>query len=228
MRAARVLDMLLVLQRRGQITARELAGTLEVSERTVLRDVEALSEAGVPIFTVRGSGGGIALMEGFQTRLTGLTTDEARSLFLVGQPQVAHRLGLGAPTRTARNKLLNAIAPTLSEEADQLASWFLNDPDPWAGNRIPHGELRRLGRSIQQHRRVEVTLGHEPLLTVRPLGLVLKAGSWNLIHVTKDVVDVLCIDDLRATRLTNQFFIPPADFDLTEFWTLHLQQSSGE
>src|SRR4029077_13256502 len=113
MRAARVLDMLLVLQRRGQVTAQELADTLEVSERTILRDVEALSEAGVPIFTVRGSGGGIALMEGFQTRLTGLTTDEARSLFLVGQPQVAHRLGLGAPTRTARNKLLNAIAPTL-------------------------------------------------------------------------------------------------------------------
>ena len=76
--------------------------------------------------------------------------------------------------------------------------------------------------------RVELTLGHEPLLTVRPLGLVLKAGSWNLVHVTKDVVDVLCIDDLRATRLTNQFFTPPTDFDLTDYWTLHLQQSSGE
>jgi len=74
----------------------------------VLRDVEALSEAGVPIFTARGAGGGIELMEGFQTHLTGLTSDEARSLFLVGQPEVAHRLGLGAPTLAARNKLLNA------------------------------------------------------------------------------------------------------------------------
>jgi predicted DNA-binding transcriptional regulator YafY len=228
MRAARVLDMLLVLQRRGRITAQELADTLEVSERTVLRDVEALSEAGVPIFTVRGSGGGIALMEGFQTHLTGLTTDEARSLFLVGQPQVAHRLGLGAPTRTARNKLLNAIPPTLAEEADHLASWFLNDPDPWAGNRIPHGELRRLGRSIQQRRRVELTIGHEPVLAVRPLGLVLKAGSWNLIHVASDTIDVFCIDDLRATRLTNQFFTPPANFQLTDFWKLYLQRSYGE
>jgi predicted DNA-binding transcriptional regulator YafY len=228
MRAARVLDMLLILQRRGRITAQELAGTLEVSERTVLRDVEALSEAGVPIFTVRGSGGGIALMEGFQTHLTGLTTDEARSLFLVGQPQVAHRLGLGAPTRTARNKLLNAIPSALAEEADQLASWFLNDPDPRAGNRIPHGELRRIGRSIQQRRRVEVTLGHEPLLIVRPLGLVLKAGSWNLIHVDNETIDVLCIDDLRAIRVTNQFFTPPADFHLTEFWKVHVQRSYGE
>jgi len=104
MRAARVLDMLLVLQRRGRMTARELADTLEVSERTVLRDVEALSEAGAPIFTARGAGGGIELLDGFETRLTGLTTDEARCLLLVGQPQVAHRLGLGAPTLTVRNK----------------------------------------------------------------------------------------------------------------------------
>ncbi|MBK5332446.1 MAG: HTH domain-containing protein, partial [Ilumatobacteraceae bacterium] len=88
MRAARVLDMLLVLQRRGRLTAMQLADALEVSERTVLRDVEALGEAGVPIFTVQGAGGGIELMDGFQTHLTGLTTDEASSLFLVGQPHV--------------------------------------------------------------------------------------------------------------------------------------------
>lgn len=137
MRAARVLDMLLMLQRRGRRTALELAETLEVSERTILRDVEALSEAGVPIFTVQGAGGGIELIDGFQTHLTGLTTDEARCLLLVGQPHVAHRLGLGAPTRTARNKLLAAVPAALAKEADGLSSWFLHDPDPWAGNYVP-------------------------------------------------------------------------------------------
>lgn len=221
MRAARVLDMLLVLQRRGRMTAGELAESLEVSERTILRDVEALSEGGVPIFTARGAGGGIELMDGFQTNLTGLTTDEALCLFLVGQPQVAHRLGLGAPTHTARNKLLNAIAPALAEEADRLSSWFLHDPDPWTGNRIPHGELRRLARCIHRRRKVELAIAHEPTVTVRPLGLVLKAGSWHLVSSGSAGIDVLCIDQLRATRLTNQLFTPPAGFDLTEFWRIH-------
>jgi len=218
MRAARVLDMLLMLQRRGRITAGELAGRLEVSERTILRDVEALSEAGVPIFTTRGGGGGIELMDGFQTHLTGLTTDEALCLFLVGQPQVSHRLGLGAPALTARNKLLNAIPPALAEEADRLSTWFLHDPDPWAGNRIPHGELRRLARSIHHHRKVELTIADEPIVTVRPLGLVLKAGSWYLIVSGSAAIEVVCIDPLRATRLTNQPFTPPAGFNLAEFW----------
>jgi predicted DNA-binding transcriptional regulator YafY len=222
MRAARALDMLLVLQRRGRTTAHELAQRLEVTERTILRDVEALSEAGVPIFTVRGAGGGIELMDGFQTRLTGLTNDEARCLLLVGQPHVAHRLGLGAPTRTAGNKLLNAIPPALAEEADRLSSWFLHDPDPWAGNHIPHGELRRLARSIQNRRKIEITIADHPVITVRPLGLVLKEGSWNLIVARDDSIVVVCIDQLRATRLTVQSFTPPVGFDLATFWRLHV------
>ena len=218
MRAARVLDMLLVLQRRGRMTARELADALEVSERTVLRDVEALSEAGAPIYTARGAGGGIELLDGFETRLTGLTTDEARCLFLVGQPQVAHRLGLSAPTLTVRNKLLNAIAPALAQEADGLATWFLHDPDPSTGNRIPHGELRRIARSVHEHRLVELTIGHDAALAVKPLGLVLKAGSWYVVVSGHDDLEAMCIDDLRATRLTNRRFSPPADFHLADFW----------
>jgi predicted DNA-binding transcriptional regulator YafY len=221
MRAARVLDMLLMLQRRGRMTARELAEQLEVSQRTILRDVEALSEAGVPIFASRGSGGGIELMDGFQTQLTGLTTDEALCLFLVGQPHVSHRLGLGAPARAARNKLLNAIPPALAEEADRLSAWFLHDPDAWTGNRIPHGELRRLVRSIHQRRVIELTIAHEPVGPVRPLGLVLKAGSWHLVHSGSAGIEVVCIDELRATRLTNHRFTPPADFVLTESWSRH-------
>lgn len=216
--------MLLILQRRGRVTSPELAAHLEVSERTILRDVEALSEAGVPIFTSRGAGGGIELMDGFETHLTGLTPDEALCLFLVGQPQVAHRLGLGAPTRTARNKLLNAIAPALAQEADRLFTWFLHDPDAWAGNHLPHGELRRLAKSIHQGRKVEVTIAREPARTLRPLGLVLKAGSWHLIHAGSTDIEVVDLDRLRATRITAARFTRPVDFDLDTFWTHHIAQ----
>jgi predicted DNA-binding transcriptional regulator YafY len=222
MRAARLLDMLLVLQRRGRSTAQELAETLEVSERTILRDVEALSEAGVPIFTARGAGGGIELLDGFQTHLTGLTADEARCLLLVGQPQVAHRLGLGAPTRTARNKLLNAIAPAFAADANALSTWFLHDPDPWTGNHIPHGELRRLERCVNQRREVEITIAHQTPARVRPLGLVLKAGSWQLVVAGDAAAEVICVDQLRATRLTSRRFTPPIDFTLEAFWKHHL------
>ena len=158
-------------------------------------------------------------MDGFQTHLTGLTTDEARCLFLVGQPQVAHRARVTArppaPRATsswARSRPRSPRKPTASR------TWYLNDPDPWTGHHVPHGELRRLARSIQRRRRVEVVIGHEPAVTVQPLGLVLKAGSWNLVVLGDAAVDVVALDDLRATRLTNQRFTPPPGFDLARFW----------
>ena len=217
-RAARVLDMLLVLQRSGRITANALAERLEVSQRTILRDVEALGEAGVPIFTTRGPTGGIELMHGFQTHLTGLTTDEAASLFLIGQPLIAHRLGLGAAARSAHNKLLNALPPALGNEANRLSTWFLNDPDPETGNHIPHGELRRIARSIHERREIELEVGTNRAIRVRPLGLVLKAGSWTLVVSGKARSEFICIDDLRSTRLTTQSFAAPVDFDLQHTW----------
>jgi predicted DNA-binding transcriptional regulator YafY len=219
MRAARVLEMLLVLQRSGRTTAQALSERLEVSERTILRDVEALGSAGVPIFTTRGSNGGIELMDGFQTHLTGLTTDESACLFLIGQPLIAHRLGLGAPARSARIKLINALPAALGEEANRLGAWFLNDPDPERGNRIPHGELRRIVRAINQRREIELTIENNPTIRMRPLGLVLKAGSWNLVVSGKFQAEVICIDDLRSTRLTTQSFAPPANFDLQQTWS---------
>jgi predicted DNA-binding transcriptional regulator YafY len=215
--------MLLALQLRGRLSARELAGALEVSERTILRDVEALSEAGVPIYTSRGSGGGIELMDGFETRLTGLTAEEAECLFLVGQPQVAHRLGLGASTQGARNKLSSAVPAAFAEHPDSLWSWFVHDPDPWGGHRIPHGELRRIAASIRGRRRVELHLADDALVTVEPLGLVLKAGSWYLVVGDHGSTSVICLDELRATRLTKQRFEPPEGFELSESWTAHVR-----
>lgn len=101
--------MLLTLQRRGRLTAAELAEELEVSTRTILRDVDALSSAGVPIFTVQGVGGGIEVVDDFRTRLTAITADEASALLLAGQPIVAEHLGRGSAAAAARRKLLDAL-----------------------------------------------------------------------------------------------------------------------
>jgi predicted DNA-binding transcriptional regulator YafY len=213
--------MLQVLQRRGRLTARELSVVLEVSERTILRDVEALSEAGFPIYASRGSGGGIALMDGFETRLTGLTPDEGLCLFLAGQPQVARQLGLSTPARGARHKLANALPPPLAAQAESLADWFLHDPEPWGGSNVPAGELRRIAGCVRQRRRIEIHLADRAPALVEPLGLVLKAGSWHLVAVRGETADVLHLDTLHATRLTAQRFDPPPRFSLAGFWAAH-------
>lgn len=221
MRAARLLDMLLVLQRRGRLTARELSDALEVSERTVLRDVEALSEAGVPIRAQRGFQGGIELTDGFETRLTGITPLEAEALFLVGQPTVAGDLGLGEQVRSLRHKLVGALPPALAGQPEGLESWFVHDPTPWGRDPVPHRELRRLAGCIARRRRVELRLVDGPTVTVEPLGLVLKAGSWHLVASTGAEQSVIRLDGLEATRVTTQRFLRPERFSLADFWSVH-------
>lgn len=141
------------------------------------------------------------------------------SLFLVGQPRLAHRLGLGVSARAARHKLLTALSPGPAAHVERLSTWFLHDPDPWTGHRIPHGELRRLARGVREHRRVEIAVADGSGVTVDPLGLVLKAGSWHLVVLGDGGPDVRCVDDLRGTRLTRHRFTPPPGFDLGSFWS---------
>lgn len=216
--------MLLLLQRRGRMTAADLAGRLEVSERTVLRDVEALSEAGIPVYTSRGTGGGIELLPGFTTDLTGLTEQEAACLFLVGQPEVAGRLGLRAPARSATAKLAAALPAGAGEQAEALATWFLHDPEAWTGPGPQVADVRRLRRAIAARCRVELTLPDGAALVVEPLGVVLKAGAWYLVtgpRASQGPPDVVPLDGAVA-RVTAHRFEPPSGFSLHRFWRQHL------
>lgn len=222
--------MLFFLQRRGQATAGELAGRLEVSERTILRDVDALSEAGVPIFATPGSGGGIRLMDGFDLGTSGLTTPEAECVLLAGQTRLAQRLGFGPSARTARHKLLAALGDEHRRSATGIDDWLLADPDPWTPDRIPYGELRRIGRCVRERREVELRLGPAEPIRARPFGLVTKSGDWHLVHGGSEQGDettVTSLADLVATRITRVRFERPDGFDLERFWDDHVARLAG-
>jgi predicted DNA-binding transcriptional regulator YafY len=228
MRAGRLVDMLLTLQRRGRLTAAELAAELEVSTRTILRDVDALSSAGVPIFAVQGVGGGIELVDRFRTQLTAFTADEAAALLLAGQPLVAQQLGFGAAAGAARRKLLDALPDALRGSAEAIDGWFVHDPFGRASTPLPYGELGRLAKAIARTVEVEISLADQALITMRPLGLVLEAGSWHLIVLSNTGPQTVCIDALRGLRITSSEFARPAQFDPGGWWHARCSASPAE
>jgi predicted DNA-binding transcriptional regulator YafY len=186
-RASRLVSLLLLLQTRGQLTAGELAQELEVSERTVHRDVEALSASGVPIYAERGAHGGIRLVDGYRTRLTGMTGDEAEALFLAGLPGPAAELGLGTVVAAAQLKVLASLPPELRARASRLVERFHLDAGEWfhANEAVPY--LAPLSDAVWNATRIAIDYerGSGPARRdIEPLGLVLKAGIWYVVAGT--------------------------------------------
>ena len=221
MRASRLVQLLLLLQARGRMTAGALSVELEVSERTVHRDVEALSAAGVPIYAERGPHGGIQLVDGYRTRLTGLTGDEAEALFLSGLPGPAAELGLGTVVAAARLKVLAALPTELRARASRLVERFHLDAAGWfhATDPVPH--LGVLADAVWESKRVTVgyrRAGGEVDRIIDPLGLVLKAGVWYLVAATEDQVRTYRVSRFSRVSPHGAHFSRPAGFDLAEHW----------
>ena len=221
MRASRLVQLLLLLQSRGRMTAASLAMELEVSERTIHRDVEALSAAGVPIYAERGPHGGIQLVDGYRTRLTGLTGDEAEALFLSGLPGPAAELGLGTVVAAARLKVLAALPSELRARASRLVERFHLDAAAWfhASEPVPH--LSVLADSVWEARRVTVgyrRAGGEVDRILDPLGLVLKAGVWYLVAASDGQVRTYRISRFSRVTATDRTFERPGGFDLAAHW----------
>lgn len=187
MRSDRLLSIMLLLQAHGQMPAGVLAERLEVSSRTVMRDVEALSAAGVPVYTVRGPAGGIALLPGFRTDVTGLTTDEARALFVLLSDRAHAELGLGQAIGSALRKIMAALPAPHRPDADLASRRILIDPGRWRGGpQAPAPDLRVFQEAVFTDRRLKLRYRHGRDNRVRsytldPYGLVNKAGVWYLI-----------------------------------------------
>ena len=221
MRASRLVNLLLLLQARGGMTGSQLAQELEVSVRTVYRDVEALSEAGVPIYAERGPHGGVRLVDGYRTRLTGLNEDEAQALFLSGLPGPAAELGLGTVVAAARLKVLAALPPELRARASRLTQRFHLDAPGWFRPAEPVPHLETLAAAVWEERRVTVAYRRPDRIVDRsldPLGIVLKAGIWYLVATTDGQVRSYRVSRVEGVTVSEERFQRPPHFDLVAFW----------
>ncbi|WP_428963390.1 helix-turn-helix transcriptional regulator [Micromonospora fluostatini] len=221
MRAARLISLVLLLQARETMTAAELARELEVSERTVYRDVLALSAAGVPVYADRGRAGGYRLLGGYRTRLTGLTRDEAEALFLAGLPGPAGEMGLADAVAAAELKVLAALPPPLRDAPARTGQRFHLDVPGWFREAAPPPWLTDLARAVWRDRVVELRYRrgeHEVTRAVQPYGLVLKGGLWYLVGRVGDSTRTYRVDRVTGVEVGGETFDRDGDFDLGRHW----------
>jgi predicted DNA-binding transcriptional regulator YafY len=204
------------------MTARALADELFVSERTIYRDVEALCNSGVPVYTQHGPGGGFALLDSYRTNLTGMTQDELRALFMLSVPAPLERLGVSQELRSALLKL-SAALPSERRANEQLVHQrFLLDW-AWFQTEEPVPHLNTLQQGVWKDQRVRISywlplgLAVENLI-VDPYGLVAKAGAWFLVAARVGFPVVYRVSSFLEVSLTEENFTRRADFDLSEFW----------
>lgn len=223
MRASRLVQLLLLLQTNGKMTASRLANELEVSVRTIYRDTEALSGAGVPIYAEAGPGGGIRLVDGYRTRLTGLTAEEAEALALSGLPGAASELGLGTVLAAAQLKVDAALPPELRSRAVRMRERFHLDAPGWYAREEPVPHLAELSRSVWEEERVEIRYWKrdgDVRRVIDPLGLVLKAGVWYLVALSgrSRSVRTFRVSRVQTVRLLDEPALRPDGFDLAAQW----------
>jgi predicted DNA-binding transcriptional regulator YafY len=234
MRADRLLSLLLFLQNRGRMTAQELAEELEVSVRTIYRDIDALSAAGVPVYAERGPGGGCALIDGYRTNLTGLTEDEARALFMLSIPDSLAELGVSQELKAALLKLNAALSAERRHDEAWVRqrihldwSWWFQAEEP-----VPH--LQTIQQAVWEDRKLCLTyrLQYGSYVeqferVVDPYGLVAKAGLWYLVCAGDGRTRVYRVSRLMDVRITDEYFERPAGFDLAAYWSASCAEHEG-
>lgn len=221
MRASRLLSILILLQLRGRLTAEDLAEEFEVSVRTIYRDIDALSAAGIPVYGDAGPGGGFQLLDGYQTRLTGLDPEEAEAMLLIGLPGAAQAMGLGNAANRARDKLLISLPGTGRDEAGRVAGRFHLDTVDWYRAARPTPLLAQVARAVLDRNLLKMSYHSWTAKrdwTVEPYGLVLKAGHWYLVAKGHGKLRSFNVADILALEVLPDKHGPPAEFDLAAWW----------
>lgn len=222
MRADRLLSILMHLQVHRRITARQLAEKLEVSERTIHRDMEALAIAGVPVVAERGSRGGWSLPDGYQTKLTGLDPDEIQALFLTQPSALLADLGIKETADAAQLKLLAALTPTSRQNADYVRQRIHLDPAAWQPSGEDLSQLTSIQEAIFADRKLHLTYQQGESAAVErlvdPLGLVAKGNTWYLVAAVDGKARTYRVSRVREARPAELPSARPAGFDLAAHW----------
>lgn len=231
MRASRLLSIQMMLETRGPMSAAELAEALEISVRTLHRDIDQLTAAGVPIYAERGRTGGFRLLDGWNTRLTGLTPAEAQVVFLSGLAGPAADLGLDKPLQGAQLKLLTSLPESSRTEAQKMQSRFHLDPVDWyrEADAVPH--LATVADAIWSERRLSMlyeSWRDEVERVVHPLGLVLKAGVWYLVAASDGKPRKYRISNIKRAGMLESRARRPARFDLARYWAESVARFESE
>jgi len=222
MRASRLLFILTTLQARGRATAQALADEYGVSLRTIYRDVDALSAAGIPIYSERGHQGGYQLLDGYRTRLNGMSALEAELLFLSGLSGQADELGLGAARASAQDKLLAALPADVRDSARRMRLRFHLDVPGWFDASERPACLAQLAEAVWGERPVRIRYRSwtgEKERELDPLGIVLKGGAWYLVGRVGDSVRTYRVARIRELTLLDGRMAPADGFDLAAWWT---------
>jgi predicted DNA-binding transcriptional regulator YafY len=231
MRASRLLSIQMLLQARGRMSATALARALEVSVRTLHRDIDELSAAGVPVYAERGRNGGFALLPGWTTTLTGLTPAEAEAVFLSGLAGPAADLGLGAQVQSAQLKVMAALPPRLQGSAGRISARFHLDPIDWyrEADALPH--LAAVAAAVWEQR--QLSMAYESWKgaarrVVHPLGLVLKAGVWYLVAAREGVPRTYRVSNILQAEVLPEAVPRPRRFDLPAYWRAAVERFETE
>ncbi len=222
MRADRLISIVLLLQANGRMTAETLASRLEVSQRTILRDMDALSGAGVPVVAERGTGGGWRLIDGYETKLTGLTPAEIRSLFLARPPALLAELGIKEAADAAWLKLRAALPVGVREQAEFVRQRLLIDSRSWRDSAESLTSLPLILESLWSGQRLkflyEKADGESSVREVDPLGLVARANRWYLIAAHGAERRTYRVSRIRSPEIVAVRADRPKDFDLAAYW----------